>query len=81
MKYYKLLGGSGKLKKYIGSIIKENPKSHEEWYWNKQNQSWQPIGIMMNYTWIESPEFEQYEELTEDEVMRKVLTFQKPKNT
>lgn len=65
MKYYLLTGWD-----YKGLVIKENPVTFEEWYYDKATSSWERIGLMIHYTWYEHPAFGQFGELTEEEAMR-----------
>lgn len=64
MNYYLLTGG-----KYKDFLIREDLETRKEWYFNFDKANWEPISVMVLYTWYESPEFELYETLTEAEAL------------
>lgn len=65
MKYYLLTGWD-----YKGLLIKKEPETLNEWYYDKSLNSWERIAVMIDYRWYEHPAFGLFKELTEEEAFK-----------
>lgn len=64
IKYYLLTDSE-----HNGMIIKKNIDTRDEWYFDRENEEWSPIAIMLRYFWPESDTFEEYDEITSKKAM------------
>lgn len=62
-RYYLLKANSNK-----GDIVKANGRNQYIY----ENKDWVPTGIMLEYFWEDDPKYEMYEEITEEEAMKRI---------
>lgn len=67
--YFKLTSNQ-----HNGMIIRVNEENHHEEYFNTETEKWTKIGIMLNYFFPESDTYDMYEELTEKEVKKIIIS-------
>lgn len=56
--------------KVIKRIIKDGQEYADDYIYN--DGEWELTGCMLAYTWFESPLYERYEEITEEEAMKRI---------